>query len=577
VAGNRYTVPSEVADSQALGEVKAVETGPFYLNELGVTGLKRTSGYIDEEFLPHLRGRKAVAVYREMGDNDPITGALLFTITQLLRGLDWTVVPGGKGPEATKAAKLLETAKDDMSETWDDFISECLTHLQYGWAWHEIIYKRRMGPWEKDPRHKSKYTDGLVGWRKMPIRAQETLQRWVFDETGGVQAMVQLAPPDYKMRVLPMSRSLLFRFGHHKNNPEGRSLLRNSYRPWYYKKRMEEFESVGVERDLAGLPMVSVPAEYMRAKPGTEQHKMVESMKKMVRSIRRNEQEGLVFPVSYDQDTKQPLFKFELLNSGGTRQHDTNQLIERYEQRQLMTVLADFIMVGHQGSTGTYNLHVDKTGIFREALNAVAKNIAEVLNRHAVPRLFAANGWRPAELPTLQPGDVDAPDLGQLAQFLSATAGLGFNWGPDADMEKWLRNAAGMPALGEADMDSKRKMARQDEAARMVETQTRYLEGRAALIQATAQEEQLAMGGQTPETLQLAQANAQQQTTDAQGAESHAQTMAQGAQTLQHGASEEKRTAASHTKDMKTPTAKPAAKAKTSKRFTGRDYSRWDR
>ena len=33
-------------------------------------------------------------------------------------------------------------------------------------------------------------------------------------------------------------------------------MLRNSYRSWYYKKRLEEFESVGVERDLAGLPMV---------------------------------------------------------------------------------------------------------------------------------------------------------------------------------------------------------------------------------------------------------------------------------------------------------------------------------
>ena len=414
MAGSRYTTPSEVTDDQAMGEVKAAETGPFYLNEIGTTGLKRSAGYIDEEFLPHLRGRKAIQVYREMGDNDPITGALLFSITQLLRGLDWQVVPGGKKADDAKAAKLLETCKDDMSETWDDFISECLTHLQYGWAWHEIVYKRRGGQWAKDPRHHSKYSDGLVGIRKLPIRAQETLQRWVFDDTGGVQAMVQLAPPDYKTRIIPMSRSLLFRFGHHKGNPEGRSLLRNSYRPWYYKKRLEEFESVGVERDLAGLPMVSVPSEYMKARPGTEQYKMVESMKKMVRSIRRNEQEGLVFPVSYDQESHNALFKFELLSSGGSRQHDTNQLITRYEQRQLMTVLADFIMVGHQGSTGTYNLHVDKTGIFREALNAVAMNIAEVLNRHLVPRLFLANGWKPEELPKFKPANVDAPDLSQL-------------------------------------------------------------------------------------------------------------------------------------------------------------------
>ena len=142
--------------------------------------------------------------------------------------------------------------------------------------------------------------------------------------------------------------------------------------------------------------MVTVPTSYLSAAKCSEQGKMVEGLRKMVRSVRRNEQEGVIFPVEYDQDTKQKLFEFTLLNSGGARQHNTDAIIRRYEERQLMTILADFIMVGHQ-QTGTYNLHVDKTGIFREALNATARSIAEVFNRHAIPRLFAANGWRIGE------------------------------------------------------------------------------------------------------------------------------------------------------------------------------------
>jgi hypothetical protein len=545
-----------------MSEIRDVTQGASWFDELGSTGLKRAAGYVDEEFLPQLRGRKAIQVYREMGDNDPITGALLFSINQLLRGLDWNVVPGGKGAEDAKAAKLLETAKDDMSHSWDDFIQEVLTCLQYGWAWHEIVYKRRMGPWQKDGRHRSQFNDGLIGWRKMPIRSQETLQRWLFDETGGVQGMVQLAPPDYKTRTLPIERSLLFRFGHHKGNPEGRSLLRNSYRPWYYKKRLEEFESVGVERDLAGLPMVSVPTEYLRARPGTEQYKMVEAMKRMVRSIRRNEQEGLVFPNSYDQESHNPMFKFELLNSGGSRAYNTNELIQRYEQRQLMTVLADFIMVGHQGSTGTYNLHVDKTGIFRDALNAVANSIAETMNRHAVPRLFAANGWKPASLPKFQPGNVDAPDLGQLSQFLTATAGLGFNWGPDVEMEKYLRHAAGLPDLGESEQASHRKFARMDEAARFAEEQTRLMAARSQLTMALATEEQQAAGMHTPESAQQAQQMAQ-----------GGQQQAQGALQMQTAAAGEQRAQETHARDMATPPEKaadkkPAAKKPVKKLFT---------
>ena len=541
-----------MADQQSMDEVRQLESSGMF-DELGTTGLKRAAGYIDEEFLPHLRGRKAVQVYREMGDNDAITSALLFSITQLLRGVDWPVVPGGKSREDAAAAKLVETCMDDMSNSWQGTISEILTCLQYGWSWHEIVYKRRQGPWATDGSKRSKYTDGLIGWRKMPIRAQETMQRWIFDEAGSVQGMVQLAPPDYKTRTLPIERSLLFRVGHHKNNPEGRSLLRGSYRSWYYKKRLEEFESVGVERDLAGLPMVSLPADYLRAAPGTEAYKTVQAMKKLVRSIRRNEQDGLVFPMSYDQESHQPLFKFELVTSGGSRQFNTNELIQRYEQRQLMTVLADFIMVGHQGSTGTYNLHVDKTGIFREALNAVALSVADTFNRHAIPRLFAANGWKPQTLPTIQPGNVDAPDLGQLSQFLTSTAQLGFNWGPDADMERYLRHAAGLPELGESEMGERRKAARMDEAARFAETQTRYLAGRSQLALAMAQEEQTASGQHTPESAAAAQEMQQ-------GQASATQQQAQGKQQLAIGAAGEQHAQQTHERDMKAPLAKPAAK-----------------
>jgi hypothetical protein len=53
-------------------------------------------------------------------------GALLFAIDRLLRNLDWRVEPG-EGPEAEDAAKFVEECMEDMSHTWDDFISEILT------------------------------------------------------------------------------------------------------------------------------------------------------------------------------------------------------------------------------------------------------------------------------------------------------------------------------------------------------------------------------------------------------------------------------------------------------------------
>lgn len=544
------TPEQDNADSRMVADVLK-DALPF--QELGVTGLKRSVGYLDEEFLPQLKGRKAIQVYREMADNDAIIGALLFAIVNLLRNITWDVTPAGKSKDDLEAATFLKECMEDMSHSWDDMIVEILSCLVYGWSMHEIVYKRRMGPWQKDPRQKSQFNDGKIGWRKIPIRAQETLQRWLFDETGGIQGMVQLAPPNYTQMTLPIERSLLFRYGAAKNSPEGKSMLRNAYRSWFYKKRLEEFESIGVERDLAGLPKVGVPAAYLKSKPGSDQYKQVEALKKMVRGIRRNEQEGIIFPLAYDEDTKQPLFTFDLVGSGGGRQFQTDTLIQRYEQRMLMTVLADFIMVGHSG-TGTYNMHVDKTGIFKTSLNATAKSIADVFNRHAIPRLFAVNGWKPEQLPKIVPSNVDAPDLTQLGGFLSQTAGLGFSWA-DADMEKFLRSAAGLPELSEQDFSRHRVNARREESTRFAETQTAYLAARSSLAQAMAAQQQMASGepaiADVQENLGLQQSlqGAQQAQVDAQqGAETH--------QTTQAGAALSQ---AQQMKDLKAPAEKPKA------------------
>ncbi|HPJ17954.1 MAG TPA: hypothetical protein PK635_02405, partial [Actinomycetota bacterium] len=113
-------IDDQLGDVQQADELDALVP---LLAEMGSTGLKRSAGFVDEEFLPHLRGRKAIAVFKEMSENDPLVGALLFSIRMLLRNVDWVVKPGGKGKADTRAAELVESAMDDMEHTWDDFIS----------------------------------------------------------------------------------------------------------------------------------------------------------------------------------------------------------------------------------------------------------------------------------------------------------------------------------------------------------------------------------------------------------------------------------------------------------------------
>ena len=510
----RNGMPNVTDTWNDLGDTETVPAGPP-LQELGVTGLKRVGGYIEDEFLPALRGRKAVKVYREMSENDSIIGALLFAIDKLIRQVDWEVEPASQSPDDLKNAEFLKSCMDDMSMTWDDFIGEALSMIVYGWSWHEIVYKKRVGPWEKDGAKRSEFTDGMIGWRKIPIRAQETMFRWIFDEKGGVKGLVQMAPPTYSQTSLSIERSLLFRTKINKGNPEGRSLIRSAYRSWYMKKRLEEFEAIGVERDLAGMPVGRLPSEYFTAASGTPQNKMLMGFKKMVQGVRRDENEGLVLPVAYDENKNQ-LFDFELMSSSGSRQFDTNALIQRYEQRILMSVLADFILVGHE-AVGSYALHTDKTGIFRAALNSIVKSLADTLNRHAVPRLFAINGIKPEKLPKFQPGDIDPPDLNQLAQFITATAGAGMQWFPDPELEKFVRNIAKLPELSQEQLEIKSQMFDQQLAMEFATSQMGLL-GMQQKAEMTAQ-------GFTPEQAELA---SQMPNRDMQAYEAQTQMDAEG-------------------------------------------------
>ena len=400
--------------------------------ELGTTGLKRygvRSG-VYEEFIRDLGGERAIKIYREMRDNDPIVGAVLFAIEMLLRNVTWRVE--GEGEETVA---FVESCLYDMSHSWEDLIAEILSMLPYGFSWHEVVYKRRLGD-NKDPSKRSRYTDGRIGWRKLPIRSQDSLTEWVFDDEGGIQAFVQVAPPKYNTIEIPIERSLLFRLGIHKGNPQGRSILRNAYRPWYIKKTLEEIEAIGAERDLAGLPVIWY---------GVEAEGMKSDLEKILRNVRRDEQDGLLLPLIYD-DSGNKVIQFELLSAPGKRQLDVGAMIDRYDRRIAMTVMAQFIMLSQgEGGTGSYALASSATSLFATALGAVLKGIAGVFNQHGIPRLLAVNGIKSEGGVELVPGDIETPDLKELGAFITACAGAGMPLFPDEGLENYIRGVANWP------------------------------------------------------------------------------------------------------------------------------------
>lgn len=423
------------------------KTDGYDFAELGSSGLQHTAGFITDDFIAELQGLRGAKVFREMADNDPVIGAMLYAIERLIIQIDWRVEPFKDDKDQSteddkKTAKFVESCLYDMSDSWESTLSNILTFLPYGYAYCEIVYKRRLGRDQDDPTKRSQYDDGKIGWRKIALRAQETTWEWMLDEKGGIQGLQQLDPSVGPLVQIPIEKALLFRASSARNNPEGRSVLRNAYRAWRFKKTIEEIEAVGMERDLAGMPVAYVPPSMLSSSATTAEIAARTALEKLVRGIKRNENEGILFPLAYDSEGRE-MYRLTLLNAGGNRQFDTDKIISRYDQRIAMTVLADFILLGHE-NVGSFALGASKIDLFTTAIGQIAQSIAETFNQHGIPRLLKLNGMDTSRLPELTFGEITHVDLALLADFIQKAAATGALQ-IDSGMDEYLRLVSGLP------------------------------------------------------------------------------------------------------------------------------------
>ena len=415
----------------------------------GGTGLKQASGIVFEEWHRKLQGIRGVRTFREMADNSAIIGAILYTMVSLIKQIPRTTKPAKEDDETSARAKQhLDECFDDMSHTVDDWLEEILSMITFGWSNFETVYKIRRGDSPKKEFH-SRFNDGLVGWRKFVIKPQDSLTRWELDEEdGGIRGM-WVVTDQGEEKFLPITKSALFRIKAHKNNPEGKSLLRNAFLNWYYAKHLTEVEAIGIERDIAGLPKMEVPPDIMAPDADPAKVSLRNDYEELVTNVRRDELEGLVVPSEEitlaDGTPVKTGYRFSLVSTGGSRSVDVGAAIVRHEQRMAMSVLMEWLLLG-MDKVGSFSLASSKTEIFASALKAIVNSIQAVINRFVIPGLFKfmQSTFPEGTWPTLEFGDIETPDLAALSTFVSTltTAGI---LSPDAGIERHLRRVGGLP------------------------------------------------------------------------------------------------------------------------------------
>jgi len=400
---------------------------------LGVAGDNTSNGQIRaDEFLPELRGKKAIRKYREMRDNDSTIGAVMYATEQVLRDVDLKVMPANDTPQAKKEAEFVESILDDMDHTLDDHVAEALSSLSYGFAWFEVIYKRRTGPTTRSDKGRSKYSDGRMGVRKIAIRAPWTISRFDVDnQTGDVLGIYQDGSRYNNTNYIPTRKSLYYRTTTINGDPAGRSILRNAYTSYEYVNNLQSIEAIAVERELAGIPVARIPAEYLSGDATATQSGFVNNLQSILRDVKFNEQGYIILPSDTypDKDgapTNHKLVDVELMSSNGTRNIDIDPVVRRYQHDIARSVLSEFLMLGG-GNTGSYALSKSKTDLFLRALESYIQAIVDVLNKQLVERLWELNGLKYDLMPQIVAGDVAPHDLREIAGFLRNLNGADIN------------------------------------------------------------------------------------------------------------------------------------------------------
>ena len=431
-----------------LSEAKAKAT-------LGVAGDNTRNGQIRaDEFLPELRGRKAVQTYRQMRDNDSTVGAVMYSVEQILRDVELKVQPKDNSKGSLEAADFIEGVLEDMEHTLDDHVAEALGYLSYGFGWFEVVYKRRVGPTERSPKKHSKFTDGRIGVRKIVSRAPWTINKFDVDQkTGDVLGIEQSVGIMGGSNYIPTNKSLYYRTTSLNGDPSGRSILRNAYTSYEYLNNLQSIEAIAVERELAGIPVARIPADYLSGDASAEQTGFVNNLQQILRDVKFNEQGYIILPSdTYPDKDGAPsntrLVDIELMSSSGTRNIDINPIISRYQHDIARSVLSEFLLLGTSG--GSYALSKSKTDLFLRALESYIQAIVDVLNKQLVERLWQLNGFDYGLMPTIVAGDVAPHDLRELGSYLRNLNGADINLSDQPDILNALLANAELPPL---DMD----------------------------------------------------------------------------------------------------------------------------
>jgi phage gp29-like protein len=395
--------------------------------EMGTTGTGIFGqGYIRElgEYNPDFSGGPFTAyrTYEQMRRGDAQVSATVMAMKLPVRCAEWKIQPPKDATPAEKeCAEFVEANLFDELD-FDRALENILLALDFGSACHEDIWT---------------VTNGRVHVAKLAARMPLTYYTWTIDADEDLVELVQhgFHGGNFTEFRLPADKIALYTFRQEGANFAGRAILREMYQHWYTKAALYKIDAIAAERNGMGVPTGELG-------PDAKSEDRV-TFEKFLSSIAAHQSAYVMFPNGY---------KFTLTGVTG-QVRDCKESIQHHNMQISMAGLAQFMVMGQQSrGSGNRSLGETMSDFFYLSLQTLANQVGDTFSDNTIARLAAYNFGPGVRAPRLVPQQIIAMKFESITEALSKL-GMAQMLTPDPDMELWIRQKMGAPAIDRAEIE----------------------------------------------------------------------------------------------------------------------------
>ena len=392
-----------------------------------------------------LMGRQDLSInnafntYREMKLDGVISGSVSFIKAVLSKG-DVKIAYHAKSTEKEK--KVIDALNNSLNnmEDYDKkrLISNWLQILDYGCSLNELVYERKGGVFvfkTISPIH-------LTTVNKFEMQGG-SLKRLKLEqaENDGLVVNVGKQP-----NTISGDKVLFFRLEPDADFPLGKSLFYGAYTAWKAKKIMQEYEAIGVAKNLSGVLDVKVPSEYINkyfSDPASDEAIYVANLLQQAENLHAGKGSYIL---SSSDTSPNGIHLFEVTtvggNGGNAQNYNVGQAIARYNNEIQLSLQSTVLSMGVEGA-GSLALSSDMVNLLTLFIENIQQTISHEF-RKAVKLAFKLNGIETDNIPTLEWEKVQPlswDDFTKRWQRLLQAGGVT----PTEDLEAYFRTTGEAP------------------------------------------------------------------------------------------------------------------------------------